>query len=195
MIQAVYFTSEIMAKQKQKKPKAVKPHQLKNVQVVDRPVSEKFIAPIDLIYAKSLPQIIDHYTLETLADKINIYFADEVNQPFNLASLQCHLGINDVVQWDNLMGEDIKRELKPLVYLLRKATKYIESELVMLLLSRSQVAGIIFYLKAKFSYIEREILETISTQAIDIRFTIETEDEKIQRQIREKAELHPLLTE
>ncbi len=167
----------------------------KNIQVFGSTPPDKLISQTFLIQATKLPKIIETFTLETLADTVNIYFRNPDNQPYNLAGLQYSLGMHDNELWDNLFSEDVPVELKPLVRVISKAQKYIESELVQLLLSRSQVAGLIFYLKAKFQYIEREILETISTQAIDIRFTVETEEEKAIRKVREKEEQVPLLTE
>ena len=141
----------------------------------------------------NLPNIIKLYTVETLADTINQYFRMAENQPYNLAGLQFALGMHDSEKWDNLFNDEVKVELKPLVRLISKAKSYIEAELVHLLLSRSQVAGIIFYLKAKFKYIEKEVLEQISTQAIDIRFTVETDEERSRRQDREAEEAKRLL--
>lgn len=181
-------------KAESKSKKSRKPFQLKNILSVNRPVPEELISQEEFKRLVSLPNVIEKYTPELLTAAINQYFADPENQPYNLASYQYHLGFVDSELWDNLFSEDLPGDIKLLVQLLRKGIKYIESELVMLLLSRSQVAGLIFYLKAKFQYIEKEIIEQISTQAIDIRFTVETSDEKTARITRETEEKQRLLT-
>jgi len=186
-IETVNKTKNPLKKAKKKNAKT------RNIQPFGSTPPSQLISQEFVIQSLKPPNIIKSYTPETLAATINEYFADPENQPYNLASFQYHLGMNDGVKWDYLLSDEVDSEIKPLVRLIRKGIKYIESELVMLLLARSQVAGVIFYLKAKFKYIEREIHEQITSQAIDIRFTVETEQEKITRQAREDEELKRLV--
>ena len=164
------------------------------MQPFSREPPSEFISYDNFVQPKQYPDILQKYTVKTLIESVNEYFRDVANQPYQLASFQFHLGFYDNAKWDNLLdSEDLPGDLTPFRQIIIKAVKYIEAELVHLLLSRSQVVGILFYLKSKFKYIEKFELESISAQAIDIRFTVETEQEKIIRGLREEEEQKHLL--